>query len=61
MVTILDENIFENTNFGICSLYWLGRWFVVQTSEEDELDYETAILEIRHLLDEEGHRHDDRA
>jgi hypothetical protein len=37
------------------SFSWLGRWFLVQTPEED-IDYGTDILEIRQVLGEEdGH------
>ena len=32
--------------------YWLGRWFLVQTSDEDDKEIEHDILEIRRLLDQ---------
>ena len=39
-------------NFSCC--IWLGRWFVVQTLNEDDDKIEQDIRDMRTLLDEES-------
>jgi len=38
--------------FYLCYQNWLGRWFLVQTSEEDDEDIEKDIQELREVLKE---------
>jgi hypothetical protein len=48
----MDKNNVMKCGFAKPNIYWLGRWFLVQTAE-DEADLVQDIRDVRGLLDEE--------
>jgi hypothetical protein len=53
-MNILYQTISKKTSFEVFrrAYAWLGRWFVAQTSNEEEENLQQEIRELKLLLDE---------